>query len=1290
MSVAMSCHLTSTCFVSWRVRRKGARLVRRSSYGERDYAFGQLILTLRSAIGLTQAGLSDQLGISKKAVGEWEAGSSYPKATHLQALIALAVKEQVWAFGHEVEEIRALWKAAHQKVPLDETWLSVLLSEPPAPSAQVAVAQSGGAQVGSTPPPSQTSLALVSPPGQRPPQAGPVASSAEAFSGPLLDWGDALDVPSFFGRQGELATLSEWVVQDHCRVVSVLGLGGIGKSALVVQAMRELASHFDVVLLRSRRDAPPPEALLSSCLAVLSPEAQDFLHESLERRLSRLLAELRSLRVLLVLDNLEALLEEGEALGRLRPGYEGYGQLLEQVGHTGHQSCLLLTSREHPAALRALEGRRAFVRSLRLSGLEASACAQLLGEHELVGSPEEYARLAALYAGNPLALSIVAETIADLFGGAISSFLSAGTILFGSIAQLLQEQWERLSALEQTLLWWLAILREPVTLEELQAVLVAPLAHAQILEAVDGLRRRSLIERGQRAGSFTLQSVVLEDVTGRLVRTASQEIMQGRLQLLREQSLSQAQAKDYVRQTQERLLLAPLLARLQSRVPGHVEVEPRLRSLLSEVRERALAVQGYGPANLVALLRRLCGDLRGLDLSHLALRGAYLQGVEMQGTTLAGARLRECVFTEAFDAITASGKFWATGGRRGRVQVWRENGHTLHLALQAHTDAVWALAFSPDERRLSSGSLDGSVKLWEVESGIVLWSGWQTMGIDCLAFAPDGDVLASGGYDATLRLWEASLGTPLQDVPHPGPITSLAWHPVWGTGNPDGRLLASGDVAGTIRLWAIPSRGRAACVESLAGHSSWVRGLAFAPDGTSLASASWDGIVKLWELGEGGRLRQRLSGHTEQVQCIAWSPDGRTVASGSYDHTIRLWHGKAGSSLTVLSGHAAAVNGLAFTPDSRHLLSGSEDGTMRLWEVEGGQCVRVLQGYASTLYDLDWSPDGKELASVGSDTEVCLWEVEGRKPPRVLRGHIWTVYGVAWRPDGCLLATSGWNRSIRLWDPTTGTCAQILRDLDHPDTNFFGVAWSPDGKLLACGTVLQGVRVWNVTTGSHRGVGQAHATWILRVAWSRDGTRLVGGGEDGQVFVWEASEGTQFLRLAGHRGAIWSVAWSPDGRRLASGGGGREGGELFVWDAHSGERLAALQGLASVLDAVAWHPVGDRLLSGGSDGRLRWWDLQSGACLREREAHQGKVQALKVSPDGKRIASCGDDGAIRLWDVHSGEHLRTLRRDRPYERINITSIRGLTEAQKASLRALGALEDEADEESSRPEQIAKL
>src|SRR2546430_322299 len=426
---------------------EGRSPVKSYSYRERDYAFGQLILTLRTRIGLTQEGLGERLGVSRRAVAHWEAGLNYPDNEHLQQLIALGVQQRIFPAGQEAEEIRALWLAAHQKVLLDEAWLASLL---------------GGRR---------PALTLLHPEPQEAARPAELPSTAQLPPTPLLDWGEALDVPSFYGREADLATLLRWVVEEGCRLVSVLGLGGIGKSALVVRAMRELASHFEVVLFRSLRDAPECSALLSSCLAVLAPEPQDLLHERLERRLSRVLAELRRRRVLLVLDNLEVLLVEGEALGRLRPGYEGYGQLLERVAVTEHQSCLLLTSREHPAALRALESRRALVRSLRLSGLEASACAQLLGEHELVGSPEEYARLAERYAGNPLALGIVAETIADLFGGAISPFLSGSTILFGSITALLSEQWERLSALEQTLLWWLAILREPVTLEELRRVL---------------------------------------------------------------------------------------------------------------------------------------------------------------------------------------------------------------------------------------------------------------------------------------------------------------------------------------------------------------------------------------------------------------------------------------------------------------------------------------------------------------------------------------------------------------------------------------------------------------------------------------------------------------------------------------------------------------------------------------------------------------------------------------------------------------------------------------------------
>src|SRR2546430_17328432 len=115
----------------------------------------------------------------------------------------------------------------------------------------------------------------------------------------------------------------------------------------------------------------------------------------------------------------------------------------------------------------------------------------------------------------------------------------------------------------------------------------------------------------------------------------------------------------------------------------------------------------------------------------------------MQDAPLAGPVMRECVLSETLDAITAvaisrGGQYWAAVSRRGEVRVWREEGKLLHLVWQAHTDTTFAFALSPDEHTLASGSMDGSVKLWEVENGALLWSGWHTQGTTCLAFAPNG------------------------------------------------------------------------------------------------------------------------------------------------------------------------------------------------------------------------------------------------------------------------------------------------------------------------------------------------------------------------------------------------------------------------------------------------------------------------------------------------------------------------------------------------------------------------
>jgi len=519
----------------------------RSFYDEQDHPFGQAMLTLRTNIGLTQRGLADRLGVSRRSVGEWEAGNSYPKAERLKQLIELGIEQRAFPAGHEAEAIRDLWAAAHQKVQLDEQWLSTLLAQrllahplAASPSVETAII---GAQISSQP-----------------------------ASGTRFDWGDALAFPHFYGREQEMAQLTLWILQERCQIVSLLGMGGIGKSTLAINVMHKLAVYFDIVIFRSLRDAPSCEELLDDCLQVLAPQPLRAVLTGLERRINLLLEHLRTSRILLALDNLESLLEEGDVQGHLRSGFGDYGRLLRQIGETGHQSCLLLTSREKPAELRPLEGKRSPVRSMRLSGLDTTACKQLFAEKDVIGSPQEQARLIEAYAGNPLALKIVAETIMDLFGGEIGQFLAEETVVFGNIADLLTEQFARLSSLEQTMLFWLAIVREPITLEELQELQISPPPRVQVMEAINGLRQRSLIEPGQRQGSFTLQSVVQEYVISVLIAEVSRELQQGKLERLISHGLEQAHVREYVRQTQERLLVAPILMQLQPTKRGQAAV----------------------------------------------------------------------------------------------------------------------------------------------------------------------------------------------------------------------------------------------------------------------------------------------------------------------------------------------------------------------------------------------------------------------------------------------------------------------------------------------------------------------------------------------------------------------------------------------------------------------------------------------------------------------------------------------------------------------------------------------
>ncbi|MCL1471890.1 DUF928 domain-containing protein [Argonema antarcticum] len=315
---------------------------------------------------------------------------------------------------------------------------------------------------------------------------------------PRKDWDRAPDVSVFYGRTKELATLKQWIVEERCLVVALLGLSGIGKTFLGTKLGHQIQDEFDYVIWRSLNHSPPLTQLLAELIDFFCGRQETDL--SVNSGISRLLEYLRSHRCLMILDDVETLLSTTGLAGReYREGYQEYGSLFQQIGTSLHQSCLVLISWEKPGEIVSLAGEKSPVRCLKLAGLEVAAAKEIL-KHKGLVEETEWEILSERYGGHPEALRTVSTTILDLFGGKASEFLKQNTIFLGRIQQAFSRQFERLSDLEIELICQIAEVGQPISFDRLQEKIRSAELKEKLLETLASLVWRSLIQNCSHNG----------------------------------------------------------------------------------------------------------------------------------------------------------------------------------------------------------------------------------------------------------------------------------------------------------------------------------------------------------------------------------------------------------------------------------------------------------------------------------------------------------------------------------------------------------------------------------------------------------------------------------------------------------------------------------------------------------------------------------------------------------------------------------------------------------------------
>lgn len=583
-------------------------------------------------------------------------------------------------------------------------------------------------------------------------------------------------------------------------------------------------------------------------------------------------------------------------------------------------------------------------------------------------------------------------------------------------------------------------------------------------------------------------------------------------------------------------------------------------------------------------------------------------------------------------AFSPDGKILVTASADKTIKLWDIYTGVEIATFTGHKYEIYCCDYSPVAKLLiTAGGYDPDLRLWDTKMGKLktVLAGHQD-GVLCCAFSPDGQTIVSGSMDRSVRFWDVESGVEIRKLTNLGVVSSIVF-------SQDGRMIAFiNNEEMRVRIIFTKSYRQKAVFSS---STSFYSSCDFSPDGNILAAGNEVGQVEFWDI-QSKAIRMTLACHKKPVSTCSFSPDGQTLVTGGEDDEIKLWHADTGALIGVFYGHSGMVSSCIFSPDGEMIVSTSYDQLVKVWNAEDEKGELIFTGHTGEIGDFAFVADDHLALSMCSDNTFRLWDYRVGKELLVLSGWIDSSKTGEIAFNGRVLACAGSDRIFKLRDIFSEDLVFQL-----PDHHYLMPSFSPDGQLFAAINWHDWrVEVWNIGTQTQVSLLQGHTNTIYSFEFSPDGKFITTSSEDGSIRVWEVETGKTCNTFSKNSDPVEYACFSPDGLTLAA----VCGDEILTWDILTGRLIFHTEckkdfviGLSFTADAKhivltgrKWIQVNDARTGLMKSVVLRPnWVSWAGRDFWTDE----EVKSCTLSPDGRLLAYAREENLVVVWSLHTSQ-----------------------------------------------------